>query len=62
MRDLVSTRFEWSQAKNRANQRKHRISFETASEVFSDPFALMAPEWVENGEDAGKRLELLPAQ
>jgi uncharacterized DUF497 family protein len=47
----MSTRFEWSQAKNRANQRKHRISFETASEVFSDPFALMAPEWVENGEE-----------
>ncbi len=47
----MQTRFEWDEAKNRSNQRKHRISFEVASQVFADPFALMAPEWVENGEE-----------
>ena len=29
--------FEWDGAKNKINQRKHGISFETASKVFSDP-------------------------
>jgi uncharacterized protein len=30
-------RFEWDEAKNRANQRKHGISFLTALRVFDDP-------------------------
>lgn len=29
-------RFEWDEAKNLANQRKHGVSFEEASEVFAD--------------------------
>lgn len=29
-------RFEWDDAKNLANQRKHGVSFEEASEVFAD--------------------------
>ena len=29
-------RFEWDEAKNRINQEKHGISFETASYVFQD--------------------------
>ena len=32
--------FTWDERKNRANQRKHRISFETAILVFDDPFHL----------------------
>lgn len=47
----MHTRFEWDETKNRSNQYKHRISFETASLVFSDPFALAALERVENGEE-----------
>lgn len=31
-------RFEWSQAKNRENLRKHRIEFDTARLVFDDPW------------------------
>jgi len=31
---------EWDEAKNRANQRKHCVAFETAELVFLDPFAL----------------------
>jgi uncharacterized protein len=30
-------RFEWDESKNLANQEKHGLSFETASEVFRDP-------------------------
>ncbi|MEY2925740.1 MAG: hypothetical protein RL367_217 [Pseudomonadota bacterium] len=30
-------RFEWDESKNVANQKKHGISFEDASEVFGDP-------------------------
>ena len=29
--------FEWDEAKNRKNQKKHDVSFETASLVFDDP-------------------------
>jgi uncharacterized protein len=32
--------FEWDEAKNRANCRKHEVSFEIAALVFDDPFAL----------------------
>ena len=32
--------FEWDPAKARANQRKHRVSFELATTVFRDPLAL----------------------
>ena len=31
------TIWTWNSAKNRANQRKHRISFEKAQRVFDDP-------------------------
>ena len=30
-------RFSWDERKNRSNQRKHRVSFETAVLVFDDP-------------------------
>ena len=30
--------FTWDERKNRANQRKHGISFETAALVFDDPY------------------------
>ena len=31
---------EWDPAKNRANQRKHRISFHFAQGVFDDPYRI----------------------
>jgi uncharacterized DUF497 family protein len=34
-------RFEWDERKNRANQRKHGISFEEAKSVFSDDHGLL---------------------
>lgn len=32
--------FEWDDAKNASNFRKHRISFEEAMAVFDDPIGL----------------------
>jgi hypothetical protein len=32
--------FAWDETKNRANRRKHGISFETAARVFEDPDAV----------------------
>jgi uncharacterized protein len=37
-------RWTWDSAKNRANRRKHGLSFETAQFVFSDPLALSRPD------------------
>ena len=33
-------KFEWDENKNKLNQQKHRVSFEEACYIFSDPFAL----------------------
>ena len=33
-------RFEWNEEKNRKNRSKHGVSFETATLVFDDPYAL----------------------
>ncbi|HUH62239.1 MAG TPA: BrnT family toxin, partial [Terracidiphilus sp.] len=39
MNDATSP-FEWDPAKDRENQRKHSVSFETASLIFEDPWIL----------------------
>jgi hypothetical protein len=39
---LHGIRFEWDSRKASANLRKHRINFETACEVFFDPFICSA--------------------
>jgi uncharacterized DUF497 family protein len=46
----MRTKFEWSLAKAESNLRKHRVSFETARLVFSDPFAIVDQDRIENGE------------
>ena len=33
-------KFEWDEAKNKANRKKHGVWFEEAAQVFSDPKAL----------------------
>jgi hypothetical protein len=43
-------RFEWDEAKNRSNQRKHGISFEDASEVFRDPLFVSLKDRIVDGE------------
>jgi uncharacterized protein len=43
-------RFEWDEAKNLVNQRKHGISFEEASRVFYDPFRVLVADRYVDGE------------
>jgi len=38
--------FEWDEAKNLANQRKHGVSFEDASQVFRDPMRVLVADRV----------------
>jgi uncharacterized DUF497 family protein len=46
----VETRFEWDPAKARRNKRLHGVSFETATEVFSDPFIVTQVDILYEGE------------
>jgi uncharacterized DUF497 family protein len=46
----MKIRFEWDSAKAESNLKKHRVSFETASRSFSDPFAIVEQDRIENGE------------
>ena len=46
----MSVEFEWDDAKNASNQKKHKISFETALHVFKDPFLLTKQARFERGE------------
>jgi hypothetical protein len=47
---MTGIRFEWDEAKNLANQRKHGVSFEDASEVFRDPLFVSLKDRIEDGE------------
>jgi uncharacterized protein len=42
--------FEWDEAKDLVNQRKHGISFRRASRVFSDPLRVSKVDRIEGGE------------
>ena len=42
--------FEWDEAKNEANIRKHGVSFETAQRIFGGP----VPTWVDDRKDYGE--------
>jgi len=37
-------RFEWDANKQRLNKQKHKVSFEEAATVWTDPLALIAPD------------------
>jgi len=43
--------FEWDEAKNQKNQKKHDVSFETASLVFEDPLRISILDRHTNGEE-----------
>ena len=47
---LHEIRFEWDSRKAAANFRKHKVSFETACEVFFDPFLRVVGAGVVEGE------------
>lgn len=44
-------KIEWDERKNRLNQTKHGIAFETAALVFEDPLAVSTPERNVEGEE-----------
>ena len=48
---MSGVRFEWDEAKNLSNQRKHDgVSFEDARQVFQDPLHLSVQDRIEGGE------------
>jgi uncharacterized DUF497 family protein len=55
----MKTRFEWSPAKAESNFKKHRVSFETATRVFADPFAVVVQDRTENGEQRWQTLGIV---
>lgn len=55
----MKTRFEWDPAKAESNLRKHHISFETATRIFADPFAVVKQDRIENGECRWQTLGLV---
>jgi len=48
---LRMIRFEWHEAKNRSNQAKHGVDFETARLAFDDPHCITFVEPVSGGEE-----------
>jgi uncharacterized DUF497 family protein len=52
-------RFEWDEAKNLSNQRKHAVSFEEASAVFLDPLYVSVQDRVEDGEPRWQTLGIV---
>lgn len=46
----MKTSFEWDPGKASSNVRKHGVSFETATRVFTDPKALIEGERIDEGE------------
>ncbi len=54
---MPDLRFEWDEAKNRANQRKHRISFEEAQTVFYDDWAVLIED--EHADETEDRFVLI---
>ena len=47
---MTGVRFEWDEAKDLSNQRKHGVSFEDASEVFRDPLFESLKDRIQDGE------------
>jgi uncharacterized DUF497 family protein len=45
---MKSDDFEWDDSKAAINLRNHKITFEMARDVFSDPFIV---EWIDEGQD-----------
>jgi uncharacterized protein len=56
---VPQTRFEWDEAKNEANQRKHGVRFEVAVTAFSDPSVVSYKDRFEDGEERWKTLGMV---
>jgi uncharacterized DUF497 family protein len=49
----------WDPEKNRSNERKHGIGFETAMRAFADPFAFSRLDRIEGGEERWQTIGLI---
>lgn len=49
---MSKLRFEWDEAKSRANKRKHGVSFEEAASVFYDENALLMADPDHSADEA----------
>jgi hypothetical protein len=43
-------RFEWDSEKNRINQEKHGVAFESAALIFNDPYVMFRKDRIGDGE------------
>jgi len=50
---VTEVRFEWDERKNRANQRKHGVSFEEAETAFTDENGLLMADPDHSEEEDG---------
>jgi uncharacterized DUF497 family protein len=48
--DIQEIRFEWDEAKNLSNQRKHGVSFEETAQAFLDRLCVSVKDRIEDGE------------
>lgn len=48
---MANDLFEWDEKKNKENQRKHRVSFEEAQLVFSDPRRILLDDLDHSDEE-----------
>ncbi|MBR4462751.1 MAG: BrnT family toxin [Erysipelotrichaceae bacterium] len=48
---MIIYRFEWDEQKNRSNIKKHGVSFEEASTVFYDEYAIMYDDPLHSKEE-----------
>jgi uncharacterized DUF497 family protein len=55
---VTEIRFEWDEAKNLANHRKHGVSFQEAGQVFLDPLHVIVADRVVDGEQRWQTLGL----
>ncbi len=55
----MQLRFEWDEDKDRSNLQKHGVSFEEASNIFSDPGLVIQPDRNENDEQRWHGIGLL---
>lgn len=55
----MNIRFEWDPAKAERNLKKHRVSFEMATRVFADPFAVSEQDRIEGGEHRWQTLGIV---
>lgn len=53
-------RFEWDHAKAESNRRKHGVSFELATLVFDDVFAIIEQDRIEGGELRWQAIGMIP--